>query len=323
MNPLAKLSQATTALAEARTLEEIKAIRDMAEQARLYAQANRLGLDAINAGTEIRLRADRKMGEVLIQAKETGEIKPHRHEEGFHEGTVKLVDIGVSKKQSHVTQQLARLPEQVFEQRIEATKVTNQRLTTAKVLVQPEVRQEKIERINQGNVSLSTVTRYPVVYADPPWRYEHSKTDNRQIENHYPTMALEEICDLPVSELAANDAVLFLWATSPKLAESMDVITAWGFTYRTCIIWDKERVGMGYYARQQHELLLIAARGNLPVPEPANRPASVIRLRRDNEHSHKPVGFYDLIERMYPEYKKIELFARNEREGWDKWGNQA
>ncbi len=322
MNPLAKLSQATTALAEARTLEEIKAIRDMAEQARLYAQANKLGLDAINAGTEIRLRADRKMGEVLIQAKETGEISQGKRKNS-DDSRISLSDVGVSFDQSSTAQQLAKLSEQVFEQRIEATKVTNQRLTTGRVLVQPEVRAEKIERINQGNVSLSTVTRYPVVYADPPWRYEHSRTDNRQIENHYPTMALEEICNLPVSELAADDAVLFLWATSPKLAESMEVIPAWGFTYRTCIVWDKERVGMGYYARQQHELLLIAARGNLPVPEPANRPASVLRLRRDNEHSSKPLEFYDLIERMYPEYKKIELFARNQREGWQAWGNQA
>jgi len=322
MNPLAKLSQATTALAEARTLEEIKAIRDMAEQARLYAQANKLGLDAINAGTEIRLRADRKMGEVLILAKETGEIK-RGNPQLSGDRIIRLKDVGVSLNQSSTAQQLARLPDQVFEQRIEATKVTNQRLTTAKVLVQPEVRQEKIERINQGNVSLSTATRYPVVYADPPWRYEHSRTDNRQIENHYPTLLLTEICDLPISQLAADTAVLFLWTTSPKLAESMEVIPAWGFTYRTCIVWDKERVGMGYYARQQHELLLIAARGNLPVPEPANRPASVVRLRRDNEHSSKPLEFYDLIERMYPEYKKVELFARHKREGWVAWGNQV
>jgi len=322
MNPLAKLSQATTALAEARTLEEIKAIRDMAEQARLYAQANKLGLDAINAGTEIRLRADRKMGEVLILAKETGEIK-RGNPQLSGDRIIRLKDVGVSLNQSSTAQQLARLPDQVFEQRIEATKVTNQRLTTAKVLVQPEVRQEKIERINQGNVSLSTATRYPVVYADPPWRYEHSRTDNRQIENHYPTLLLTEICDLPISQLAADNAVLFLWTTSPKLAESMEVIPAWGFTYRTCIVWDKERVGMGYYARQQHELLLIAARGNLPVPEPANRPASVVRLRRDNEHSSKPLEFYDLIERMYPEYKKVELFARHKREGWVAWGNQV
>lgn len=189
-----------------------------------------------------------------------------------------------------------------------------------------EIREERVERINEiskGNAPLATPQRYPVIYADPPWRYEHSKTVSREIENQYPTMSLEEICDLPIVGLAAKDAVLFLWTTSPKLAESMDVITAWGFTYRTCMVWDKERMGMGYYARQQHELLLICTRGELPVPEPANRPRSVQRIVRDPEHSVKPVEFYEIIEAMYPEYSRIELFARNEREGWSAWGNQV
>jgi N6-adenosine-specific RNA methylase IME4 len=189
-----------------------------------------------------------------------------------------------------------------------------------------EERAEKIIEISQNNKPLSATDLdrlYPVVYADPPWRYEHSMTDNRKIENQYPTMTLEEICNLPVGDIAAPDAVLLLWTTSPKLAESMDVINAWGFVYRTCIVWDKERIGMGYYARQQHELLLIASRGSIPVPEPENRPASVIRLKRDNEHSAKPHEFYTLIERMYPEYDRIELFARNNRDGWAAWGNQA
>ena len=146
MNPLAKLSQATTALAEARTLEEIKAIRDMAEQARLYAQANKLGLDAINAGTEIRLRADRKMGEVLILAKETGEIREGRPGKRLEEQTVSLSDIGIGKFQSHVTQQLARLPEQVFEARIEATKAraTAHPPRSAQAPARPTRRQQRV-----------------------------------------------------------------------------------------------------------------------------------------------------------------------------------
>lgn len=189
-----------------------------------------------------------------------------------------------------------------------------------------EIRQERVEKINEiakGNAPLIAPQRYPVIYADPPWRYEHSKTVSREIENQYPTMSLEEICALPVIDLAADDAILFLWTTSPKLEESFAVIDCWGFKYRTCIVWDKERMGMGYYARQQHELLLIAARGELPVPEPTNRPRSIVRIPRDPEHSAKPTEFYSLIELMYPEYDRIELFARNQREGWATWGNQA
>lgn len=188
------------------------------------------------------------------------------------------------------------------------------------------IRRGRVTTINdaaKGNTPLAKPQRYPVIYADPPWRYEHSKTVSREIENQYPTMSLEEICALPVIDLAAEDAILFLWTTSPKLEESFAVIDCWGFKYRTCIVWDKERMGMGYYARQQHELLLIAARGNLPVPKPSTRPGSVQRIRRSPKHSAKPGEFHRMIESMYPEYNRIELFARNQRVGWEVWGNQA
>jgi N6-adenosine-specific RNA methylase IME4 len=185
-------------------------------------------------------------------------------------------------------------------------------------------RVDKILEVSANNQPLEdSLGTFNILYADPPWRYEHSATDSRQIENQYPTMTLEDICALPVGEITESDAILFLWATSPKLAEAMHVIDAWGFTYRSCMVWDKERMGMGYYARQQHELLLIAARGNLPVPEAANRPRSVIRIERDEKHSAKPHEFYTLIEKMYPEYRRVELFARNERVGWAAWGNQS
>ena len=160
------------------------------------------------------------------------------------------------------------------------------------------------------------------IYADPPWRYEHVKTDSRAIENQYPTESLDAICAMPVANLTTDDAVLFLWATSPKLAEAMRVIDAWGFTYRTCAVWDKDQIGMGYYFRQQHELLLVAVKGEPPLPAVDARPASVIHAPR-GEHSAKPAVFYEVIERMYPTFPKIELFARTAREGWAAWGNQA
>ncbi len=221
--------------------------------------------------------------------------------------------------------QLARLEESKRAQAIQMLK--DAEVDTVNDAVKAINRQDRVDNlleISAGNKALDdNLGPFNVIYADPPWRYEHSKTDNRQIENHYPTMSLGEICDLPVDGISANDAVLFLWTTSPKLAESMEVIGAWNFTYRTCMIWDKDRIGMGYYARQQHELLLIATRGALPVPEPQNRPNSVIRIERDEKHSAKPCEFYEIIERMYPEYPKVELFARNNREGWAAWGNQA
>jgi N6-adenosine-specific RNA methylase IME4 len=164
---------------------------------------------------------------------------------------------------------------------------------------------------------------YELLYADPPWRYEHIETQSRAIENQYPTMALDEICALAIP--AAADAVLYLWATSPKLAEAFEVLEAWNFSYRTCAVWDKERLGMGYYFRQQHELLLVAARGDYPVPPPPTRPPSVIRERRAARHSQKPSRVYELLEAMYPtlnEHSRVELFQRTPRDGWAAWTNE-
>ena len=163
--------------------------------------------------------------------------------------------------------------------------------------------------------------KYTLIYADPPWRYDYSKADSRRIENQYPTMELDAIRALDVAGLTHDTCVLFLWATSPKLADAMTVIEAWGFEYRTCAVWDKEVIGMGYYFRQQHELLLVATHGDPTPPLEAVRSSSVIRSRR-GEHSVKPLEFYELIERMYPDAVRLELFARSAREGWQSWGNQ-
>ncbi len=162
---------------------------------------------------------------------------------------------------------------------------------------------------------------FSVLCADPPWRYEANATpDKRSIENHYPTMTADELAALAIP--AADDAVLFMWATSPKLAEALSLMGAWDFDYRTCMVWVKDKIGMGYYARQQHELLLIGKRGNIAPPEPADRPSSVIAAPR-GQHSAKPAEAYALIERMYPTFARVELFARGAREGWTVWGNEA
>lgn len=183
-------------------------------------------------------------------------------------------------------------------------------------------RMETLAAIATGNRGLDGVGTYPVIFADPPWRYDYAETDNRAIENQYPTMPIEDICAMPVASIATDDCVLFLWATSPKLIEALDVVKAWGFTYKTCMVWAKDKIGMGYYARQQHELLLIATRGAPPTPAPADRPSSVITATR-GEHSAKPDEFYAVIERMYPALPKVELFCRSPRDGWSAWGNQS
>lgn len=192
---------------------------------------------------------------------------------------------------------------------------------TAKVL-KTEQRQATQEMLIAQNPQSLPVSVYAVIEADPPWRYDFSRSDSRLVENQYPTLSVEEICALPVEEIATRDCVLFLWATSPKLPEAMRVMVAWGFEYKTCMVWVKDKIGMGYYARQRHEILLIGTRGNLPVPEPAHRPDSVIEAPR-GKHSAKPDESYSVIERMYPGLPKVELFSRQPRNGWSAWGNQC
>jgi N6-adenosine-specific RNA methylase IME4 len=179
--------------------------------------------------------------------------------------------------------------------------------------------------MSKANAPLPHDRRYPIILADPPWKFDVYDAESglaRAAAAHYPTMAIEDICKLPIAELATRDAVLFLWSTAPHLQKAFQVLAAWGFEYRTNIVWVKDRSGLGYWVRNQHELLLIARRGDMPAPLPGDRPASVIDAAR-REHSQKPDEAYEIIERMYPELPKIELFARSARNGWAAWGNQA
>ena len=134
--------------------------------------------------------------------------------------------------------------------------------------------------------------KYQIIYADPPWRYDFSRSKSRQIENQYETMSLEEIKSLQIP--IDKNAVLYLWATAPKLLLALEVIEAWGFTYKTHAIWDKEIIGMGYWFRGQHELLLVGVKGKMSPPLQKLRKSSVLKVRR-GQHSRKPAhDFYPL-----------------------------
>jgi len=163
--------------------------------------------------------------------------------------------------------------------------------------------------------------KFNVIYADPPWRYQFSETNTREIENQYPTMKLDEIKDLKIP--SADNSILLLWATAPKIEEAISVLNAWGFTYKTCAVWDKEIIGMGYWFRGQHELLLVGIKGNFPTPIESVRTSSVYKERR-TKHSKKPNYYYQLIEDYFPGGKYLELFARKKfNKKWTVWGNET
>jgi N6-adenosine-specific RNA methylase IME4 len=166
---------------------------------------------------------------------------------------------------------------------------------------------------------------YNVIYADPPWRFEpYSRATgmDRAADNHYPTMAIGDIMALPVGLCAAEDCILFLWATAAMLCEALDVMDAWGFEYKTHCVWVKEHIGTGYYFRNLHELLLGGVRGNVPAP-PTNLRLPSVFHESAGKHSEKPTAFAEFIEAWFPHLSRLEMFAREPRDGWDCWGNEV
>ena len=167
----------------------------------------------------------------------------------------------------------------------------------------------------------NTDKKYQIIYADPPWSYS-DKQDCEKLGGavkHYPTMPLQDICDIPVP--SEDNAVLFLWVTSPLLEDSFKVIKAWGFKYKTSFVWDKILHVMGHYNSVRHEFLLVCTKGSC-TPDVQKLFDSVVSIER-TEHSVKPKEFRDMIDFLYPIGERLEMFARESSEGWDVWGNMA
>ena len=166
-----------------------------------------------------------------------------------------------------------------------------------------------------------------MIYADPPWRYTQKGLQGAA-EKHYPTMGIDELCTLPVADLAAPDSVLFLWATFPQLPEALRLIKAWGFTYKSvAFVWLKKNrksegwfYGLGFWTRGNAEVCLLATRGH-PKRQAANVHQFIISPIQ--EHSRKPEEARDKIVALMGDVPRVELFARQSPPGWDVWGNEV
>lgn len=320
INSIEKLTIARQMLSEAKSMDDILHIRDIAEAARVYAQAARLGLENQNEAAEIKIRAERKAGEMLAQINTHLQGGDRRSKstvdfDNVYRATLqeeKIPDATASR-----WQMIASLPEDEFEDHIHETKADGKELTTVGII--REVMNKKRSDMHEAKRTKPFPSgKYSVIYADPPWRYDNSGL-NTSAENQYPTMSLEEICSLPIRELSESTTVLFLWATNPLLPEALKVIESWGFKYKTNIVWIKGTgAGIGWFEKSAHEILMIAVREN--TPHPKERPISYFEEAR-TIHSKKPEMAYEIIESMYPG-NKIELFARNARDGWTLWGNE-
>jgi N6-adenosine-specific RNA methylase IME4 len=167
------------------------------------------------------------------------------------------------------------------------------------------------------------VKLYAVLYVDPPWRqlvWSRETGLDRAADNHYPTMTLDDLAALKLP--AAKNCVLFLWATVAQLANAQRLIERWGFEYKSEHAWKKPDLGTGYWVRENLELLLIAVRGNIPAPAPGKQFLCAIEVPR-GAPSEKPDLFADVIAQLYPSVPKLEVFARQPRDGWDVWANEV
>ncbi len=169
--------------------------------------------------------------------------------------------------------------------------------------------------------------KYNIIYADPPWRYRNN-SGHGVAENHYPTMSIDEICALSVAELAAKDAVLFLWSTFPMLPEALRVIDSWGFRFKTvAFVWLKQNkkaqswfYGLGFWTRGNAEVCLLATRGK---PKRQDNSIHQFIISPIEAHSKKPNEARDKIVRLMGDLPRVELFARQATQGWDVWGNEV
>lgn len=173
----------------------------------------------------------------------------------------------------------------------------------------------------------NTDKKYDIIYADPPWRYNDRRC-NGACENHYETMKIKDICNLPVKNLCSDNCVMFLWTTYPMLQEAFKLIESWGFKYKTIgFQWIKQNksgngyfFGLGRWTRGNSECCLIATKGK---PKRINNSVSQLIVSPIQSHSKKPDETREKIVELMGDLSRIELFARQSTKGWDVWGNEV
>ena len=312
--------RARRALLEAITVDEVKTIRDQAQAIQAYLHQQRASLEMQNNAAEINLRAQKRLGEMTTEMeKNRGAATP------LHDVTAlppTYEDLGIARMTAHRWQQIASLPEDTFERLIQERKENGEELTSAYIL-----------RSAQANAKASKTRsplppgRFDVIYADPPWPYDNQIESWGPTSLHYSTLDITELKVMEVAARTADDATLFLWVTNPFLEDALAVATSWGFEYKTNVVWVKtnlQRPGAGFYVRGRHELLFICTKGSHVPDQRGHTPIGSVLFADVQEHSRKPVEVYELIERIYPRAKRLELFARGPtRTEWTAWGDEA
>jgi N6-adenosine-specific RNA methylase IME4 len=342
---IAKVHAIITALDKATKPEEVRNIQvtlDAAEQA--MEAVGLFSVEERRPVNEARIRARAKLGRLLEKMEKMNKAggpgrgkKTSRTEKPF---TDLLKRIGLDKSRASEVQRISAIPDPVLAKRFHerASKGELTFISQALEWSRPfwkikhrRIKHRKIKAAANAVVADDIGGPFPLVYADPPWRFQtYSESGGgKSPDQHYPTLSDEEILSFkiagkPVSEIAHKDAVLFLWCTSSNLPLALKVMDRWGFDFRTCAVWVKPGIGTGLIFRNRHELLLYGTRGAMPGP--ATIPPSVFEYPK-GAHSEKPSEIRAIIEQMFPDFDashRLELFHRGEAPpGWVTYGYET
>ncbi len=316
---LARLNQVVSVLAEARTVDEVKGIRDTAKAAEVYAKQRQLGEAAIAYAREVTLRSERRLGEILQETPKNPGVRFLGGSQKEPPGNIPtLSELGLTKKDSMKAQQLALLPDEVFEQ-----------IVSGRVKLKNALRDLR-RRDVEADVPPPT-GKYDCLVIDPPWAYTlRDEDETHRNRCPYPVMSFSQILDLPIPELLPQ-GVLWLWTTNFFMADACRLLMGWECELKTLLTWVKvastgsPHIGMGHWLRNTTEHCLLAVRGNPSsfLSQGTLTNHSTVLMAPRGEHSAKPEPFYALVEELAPNATRLEMFARSARPGWKVWGNQV
>ncbi len=316
-----KVDKARALLAEAKCASQAKQVVDLAHAAKIYAKRHKLSEEAIKYAHGVEIEALARLGEFIKASPKANGTRGNISQiNAVLSGGVKITppvenitldELGIDKNAAKE----ARVALSLFETALDLFN-----LVVENELSLTQAKRELVKRTAPEPPAFPT-GKYRVIYADPPWKYGNTQPDYQTEQaDYYLLMPIEGICEMPIKELAEDNAVLFLWVTSPILEEAFQVIKAWGFKYKASFVWDKIKHNMGHYNSVRHEFLLVCTRGSCQ-PDVQKLFDSVVSVE-SGKHSEKPEVFRQMIDTLYPNGRRIELFARKDVEGWTQYGNE-
>jgi N6-adenosine-specific RNA methylase IME4 len=331
---IAMRENAQRQLAAIKTIDEGAEYLSKVKALEAYARATKQDAEIVLMVQEQKLRSMRILGKLLEETELNGgggngsnqydkKVQPVTGNDQLHRP--RLADLGITKNESSAYQKIASIPSKVFEEELQSIKENADTIKELTVSRFQKVAQEQRRKAVYENLEKHEIVvgekKYRVIYADPPWSYGNAMPEYvTEPQDYYTLMSTDAICAMPIKDIAEDNAVMFLWTTSPHLPEAFEVIEAWGFKYKTSFVWDKIKHNMGHYNSVRHEFLLVCTRGSC-TPDVKKLFDSVVSIER-TAHSEKPEYFREVIDTIYPYGNRIELFSRKEVTGWDVFGNQ-